>query len=74
MNKLRLFSTIYRRFSGCGYNAIPKNMEEFDNRYNKEMVKPLPEGMSIQDYYVKFYEDKYFDINDIEEVEFDIPK
>jgi len=64
MKKLQLLNNLIKRtpkFSGCGYNAIPKNMKELEQiRGSFNKVNGLrKEELTYQQNMVKYYTKKY---------------
>lgn len=60
-HKLRILTTLMRntpKFSGCGFNAIPKNDNEFKQLRRFE---PFTKENGYQDQLLKHYKDKYED-------------
>lgn len=47
------------KFSGCGYNAIPKNMYEYENTHKKPQFEKFEKGNTYQDQLLKYYKIKY---------------
>ena len=74
-HKLKLLESLMRntkplKFSGCGYNAIPKNMHEYEkihinktfhrvNELKRNCFEKFEKNNSHQDQTLKYYQDNF---------------